>query len=40
MKEKLLAEITYLLYRLQQLGEEPDRIRAYREKIEKILEEL
>ena len=39
-KQDLLAEITYLLYRLQQLGEEPDRIRAYRDKIEQMLEEL
>jgi hypothetical protein len=39
-KAELLHEITYLLYRLQQLGEEPDRIRAYRDKIEQMLEEI
>lgn len=39
-KQDLLAEITYLLYRLQHLGEEPDRIRAYRDKIEQMLEGL
>lgn len=39
-KQDLLSEITYLLYRLQQLGEESDRVRAYRDKIEQMLEEL
>lgn len=39
-KETLKAEINYLFYRLQQLGEEPDRLRVYRDKIDQIVEEL
>lgn len=35
--EKLEAEINYILYRLQALGEEPDRIRVYRERINMYL---
>lgn len=36
----LKAEIDYILYRLQELGEEPDRIKIYRERIERYLDEL
>lgn len=39
-KADLLSEITYLLYRLQHLGEESDRVRAYRDKIEQMLNEM
>lgn len=39
-KQELLSEIVYLLYRLQLLGEPEDRIRAYRDKIEQMLNEL
>jgi len=37
--EKLEAEINYILYRLQALGEEPDRVRAYKERINQYLKE-
>ena len=39
-KAEVMHEVTYLLYRLQMLGEEPDRIRAYRDKIEQLINEL
>jgi hypothetical protein len=39
-KEDVMAEVTYLLYRLQMLGEPKDRIRAYRDKIEQMLSEV
>ena len=39
-KAELLNEITYLLYRLQLLGEPEDRIKAYSLKIEEMLERL
>jgi hypothetical protein len=39
-KAELLHEITYLLYRLQLLGEPEDRIKAYSLKIEEMLERL
>lgn len=38
--EKLEAEIDYLLYRLQALGEEPDRIRSYKERIDQHIIDL
>lgn len=34
------GEINYMLYRLQELGEDPDRIRVYRERIDQYLKEL
>ena len=38
--EKLEAEINYILYRLQALGEEPDRIQAYKERINQYLKDI
>ncbi len=38
--DRLEAEIDYLLYRLQTLGEEPDRIRSYKERIDQHIIDL